>query len=137
MIFCILKSYFIHDYISDRNRGKRSIFLDFKKSEDLKIFKKLASKSDIIIDPYRPGVLEKLGLDPVDLLKSLNERLIICRMTGYGQNSPYNHKAGHDINYLSDSGVLSTFGPKGHPPVFPNNLLVKKIIKKIYYYLLQ
>lgn len=97
--------------------------MDFKKQIHLKAFKQLIQKIDVFIDPYRPGVLEKLGLSPKTLME-LNKSLIICRITGYGQIGPYKNKPGHDLNYLADSGVLSSFGPLNAPPIFPNNLLV-------------
>lgn len=96
-----------------------------KKTNHLAILKKIIEKSDVLIDPYRPGILEKLGIGPEDCFK-INKRLIICRITGYGQNGPYSSLAGHDINYLSYSGMLSTFGEKKGLPGFPNNLLVIK-----------
>ncbi len=97
--------------------------MNFKQKIHIEAFKKLILKTDVLIDPFRPGVLEKLGLDPEALL-AINKRLLICRLSGYGQDGPYREKAGHDINYLAESGILSTFGPKDRPPVFPNNLLV-------------
>ena len=98
--------------------------MNFKQKSHIEAFKHMIPKIDVLIDPLRPGVLEKLGLDPNDLL-SINRRLIICRLSGYGQTGLFHAKAGHDLNYLADSGVLSTFGPKDQPPVFPNNLIVK------------
>ena len=97
--------------------------MNLKKTSHHDIFNKLASKVDVIIDPYRPGVLEKIKLGP-EFLLSINPKLLICRITGYGQEGPNREKPGHDLNYLADSGVLSTFGPKNSVPIFPNNLLV-------------
>lgn len=97
--------------------------MNFKNEFHLKTFKQLIPKIDVLIDPYRPGVLEKLGLSP-KVLMELNKSLIICRNTGYGQTGPFKDRPGHDLNYLADSGVLSTFGPLNSPPIFPNNLLV-------------
>lgn len=87
------------------------------------ILKTLVSGCDVLIDPYRPGVLEKMGLGPEDCFK-INKRIIICRVTGYGQTGPLALKAGHDINYLSYSGALGTFGKSNQVPGFPNNILV-------------
>mmetsp|Transcript_28104 Transcript_28104/g.45253 ORF Transcript_28104/g.45253 Transcript_28104/m.45253 type:complete len:314 (+) Transcript_28104:315-1256(+) len=78
--------------------------------------------ADVLIDPYRPGTLEKLELS-CNTLQKMNPRLIIARLTGYGQNGKYKRMAGHDINYLAMSGILSLMGPKGSPPTFPLNLL--------------
>lgn len=78
-------------------------------------------RADILLDPFRPGVLERLGLGPTELLK-LNPRLIIARLTGYRRDEgPYAKMAGHDINYIALSGVLSMLG--GERPAFPANLL--------------
>uniref|UniRef100_A0A1I8C095 Uncharacterized protein n=1 Tax=Meloidogyne hapla TaxID=6305 RepID=A0A1I8C095_MELHA len=88
-------------------RGKEKILLDFKSSNDLKELKKLCLSSDVLLDPYRPGILEKLGLEPFDLLEK-NPKLIIARLTGYGQTGPMANKAGHDINYVGLSGLLPT-----------------------------
>ena len=68
--------------------------------------KDLCAKADVLIEPYRPGVMEKLGLGP-DTLMGLNPRLIYARLTGFGQSGPLAWRAGHDINYLAISGVLS------------------------------
>ena len=89
-------------------RGKRSISLNLKNPEGAKILKKLCSKSDVIIEPFRSGVMEKLGLGP-KILMSENPRLIYARLTGYGQAGPYAKMAGHDINYLATSGMLSRY----------------------------
>ncbi len=77
---------------------------------------------DILIDPFRPGTLEKLGLNPAELRRS-NARLIIARLTGFRRDGKYAHMAGHDINYLAVSGVLSHLGRKNGPPYPPANLL--------------
>ena len=86
--------------------------------------------SDVLIDPYRPGVLEKMGLSPEECFK-INKRIVICRLTGYGQTGPLAMKAGHDLNYLANSGVVSTFGTKKSVLGFPNNILVQLFLKKI------
>ena len=103
-------------------RGKRSISLNLKNPEGAKILKKLCSKSDVIIEPFRSGVMEKLGLGP-KILMSENPRLIYARLSGYGQAGPYAKMAGHDINYLATSGILSRLGRKNEPPIAPINLL--------------
>jgi len=104
------------------SRGKRSIAINLKTDEGVEVFSRLIVKADVLIDPFRPGVLEKLGFGPNEMLKS-NPRLIIARLTGFGQNGSLSSKAGHDINYLAIAGVLGLFGPNGTPPMFPMNLL--------------
>lgn len=100
-------------------RGKRSICIDLKVAPGIDVFRRLSSTADVLIEPFRPGVMEKLGLGPDILLKD-NSRLIYTRVSGYGQDGPMSKKAGHDINYLSISGLLSMFGranSKPHPPI--------------------
>lgn len=87
------------------------------------MFLALASKCDILIDPFRPGVLEKLGLDPESVLRRSNPRLIVVRLTGFRRDGKYKDMAGHDINYLAVSGALSLLGAKGQPPLPPGNIL--------------
>lgn len=78
---------------------------------------------DVVIDPFRPGVLEKAGLSPEKVLLRLNPRLIIGRMTGFRRDGKYSAMAGHDINYLAVSGVLSLLGRKGEKPHAPGNIV--------------
>ncbi|XP_076654187.1 alpha-methylacyl-CoA racemase [Halictus rubicundus] len=109
--------------IPDRlSHGKRSIALNLKTKEGIKVFKKLSDQSDAIIDPYRPGVMEKMKLGPEDLMKT-NNRLIYARLTGFGQIGPYANMAGHDINYLGLSGLLSLLGRFNEKPTPPINLV--------------
>ncbi|XP_050308547.1 alpha-methylacyl-CoA racemase [Anthonomus grandis grandis] len=103
------------------SNGKRSLCVDLKSPEAITILKKLIQKSDVTLEPYRAGVMEKLGLGPQILMQE-NPRLIYARLTGYGQSGPYSQKGGHDINYLALSGLLSLFGRKGENPIFPVNL---------------
>lgn len=84
--------------------------------------RKLLQSVDVLVDPFRPGVLEGLGLSPNTLLAS-NPRLIIARLTGFRRDGKYANMAGHDINYLAVSGVLSQLGKKGEPPSPPANIL--------------
>jgi alpha-methylacyl-CoA racemase len=88
------------------NRHKRSIALNLKNPEAVVMLKRLLRDSDVLLDPYRPGVLESMGLGPDVLLKD-NPRLIIGRLSGYGQTGDWSKRAGHDINYLAISGALS------------------------------
>lgn len=107
-------------------KDKRSIALNLKDKDQWAVARDLVQNADVVIDPYRPGVLEKLGLGPqvfLDKQKGLNKRLIFARLTGYGQKSAKSHWAGHDLGYLADSGVLDTIGPPGQAPVFPANIL--------------
>ncbi|GAA5883134.1 hypothetical protein JCM3774_005329 [Rhodotorula dairenensis] len=111
-------------------RGKRSLAVSLKAPEGIALLRKLLSpadssntwRADVLIDPFRPGVLERLGLDPKELLER-NPRLIIARLTGFRREGPYSHMAGHDINYLALSGVLAMLGRKGDKPYAPANTL--------------
>lgn len=85
------------------------------------MFKRLCSNADVLIEPFRPGVMERLGLGPKTMLE-LNERLIYARLTGFGQDGDYSKRAGHDINYLAMSGVLSLF-TNNQKPTPPINML--------------
>lgn len=103
-------------------RGKRSIAVDLKHPKGVDVILHLSRQSDVLLEPFRPGVMEKLGLGPKVLMKE-NEKLIYARLTGYGQTGPLADRAGHDINYLGISGVLSMLGTAGQNPTFPVNLL--------------
>ncbi|XP_063433081.1 alpha-methylacyl-CoA racemase-like isoform X2 [Mytilus trossulus] len=103
-------------------RGKQSIAIDLKQKEGLNIVHKMCSKADVLIEPFRPGVMERLGLG-ADKLLADNPRLVYARINGFGQKGAVAKKAGHDINYISMSGLLSYLGKKGEPPLHPVNLL--------------
>lgn len=103
-------------------RRKRSIEVDLKTQDGRQLIKDMVKKVDVVIDPFRPGVLEKLGLAPSTLL-SLNPKLIVARMTGFRRDGKYKDMAGHDINYIAVSGVLSMLGPKDGNPLPALNLL--------------
>lgn len=103
------------------NRSKRSIALNLKSEGGKKAALKLIEGADILIEGFRPGVMEKLGLGPAECHR-VNPGLIFGRMTGWGQDGPLANSAGHDINYLSLSGALAAIGRKGEPPVPPLNL---------------
>ncbi|XP_077989586.1 alpha-methylacyl-CoA racemase-like [Glandiceps talaboti] len=103
-------------------RGKRSIAVDLKSKDGASVVRRLSAKSDVLIEPYRPGVMEKLGLGP-ELLMKENPALVYARLSGFGQSGPYRNIAGHDINYLATSGVLSTIGRYKENPIPPINLL--------------
>ncbi|KAG0302851.1 hypothetical protein BGZ98_007186 [Dissophora globulifera] len=103
-------------------QGKRSIALNLKSPAGIEALVRLCEKADVVIEPFRPGVMERLGLGP-DVLLKRNPRLVYARMTGFGQEGHYAKMAGHDINYLAISGVLSTLGKHDDKPAFPINLL--------------
>lgn len=104
-------------------RRKTSICVNMKSAAGIALIKKMIPHVDVVIDPFRPGVLEKLGLSPEDVLLKLNPRLIIGRMTGFRRDGKYSMMAGHDINYIAVSGVLSLFGRKGEKPYPPGNVV--------------
>jgi alpha-methylacyl-CoA racemase len=104
------------------NRGRRSVALDLKKKEGTEVALKLIEKADALIEGFRPGVMERLGLGP-DLCLARNPRLVFGRMTGWGQDGPLAHAAGHDINYIALTGALHSIGRKGEAPVPPLNLV--------------
>ncbi|KAF2269397.1 CoA-transferase family III [Lojkania enalia] len=104
-------------------RRKTSICVNMKSPAGLALIKKIILHVDVVIDPFRPGVLEKAGLSPEDVLLKLNPRLIIGRMTGFRRDGKYSMMAGHDINYIAVSGVLSMFGRKGEKPYPPGNVI--------------
>ncbi|KAM5374742.1 hypothetical protein ACJZ2D_006386 [Fusarium nematophilum] len=103
-------------------RRKASVQIDLKATDGLSIIKDIIRKVDVVIDPFRPGVLEKHGLGPQELL-SINPGLVIARMTGFRRDGKYSRMAGHDINYIAVSGVLSMLGASDAPPMPPMNLL--------------
>jgi alpha-methylacyl-CoA racemase len=102
------------------HRGKRVVDLDVKK--DPQALLDLVGKADVLLDAFRPGTCERLGIGP-DECTALNPRLIFARITGWGQHGPLAMTAGHDINYLSQTGALSAIGYRDRPPVAPLNLV--------------
>ena len=104
------------------SRGKKSIAVDIRKPEGQEIIKKLIDSADVLIEGFRPGVMEKNNLGP-DALLNINPKLIYGRMTGWGQSGPLANAAGHDINYIALSGVLGAIGKKESPPPPPLNLI--------------
>ncbi|QIG54763.1 CoA transferase [Altererythrobacter sp. BO-6] len=103
-------------------RGRPSVALDVRSPEGRGILLDLAKQADVLIEGFRPGVMERLGLGP-DELTAANERLIYARMSGWGQEGPLAQKAGHDLNYLAMSGGLHPIGPFDGPPTPPLNLV--------------
>lgn len=96
-------------------RNKRSMTLNLKSERGREIFLRLAREADIVLEGFRPGVTERLGIDYRTLAQE-NPRLIYCSISGYGQDGPYRDKVGHDLNYLGYAGVLGVSGPAGGPP---------------------
>ena len=103
-------------------RGRRNIAVDLKSAEGKETVMRLIEQSDAIIEGFRPGVMERLGLGPDEVFKR-NEKIVFGRMTGWGQDGPYAMAAGHDINYISLAGSLAHFRRKGGVPLPPLNLV--------------
>ena len=103
-------------------RGKKSIAVDLKSEKGIELVLKLVESADALIEGFRPGVMERLGLGPEICLQK-NENLIFGRMTGWGQTGPLANAAGHDINYISLAGALGSTGRNGQPPAPPLNLI--------------
>jgi alpha-methylacyl-CoA racemase len=103
-------------------RGRRVVHADLKSADDLAQVRDLVAGADVLVEGFRPGVAERLGLGPDECLEA-NPRLVYARMTGWGQDGPRAHTAGHDLNYLGLTGVLDNLGRAGEPPVPPLNLV--------------
>ena len=103
-------------------RNKKSVVLDLKQEGGRTALMTLIEKADALIDPYRPGVCEKLGFGPDECL-ARNPRLVFARMTGWGQEGPLAQAAGHDLNYIAITGALHAIGRRGERPVVPLNLV--------------
>ena len=103
-------------------RGRRNLVLDLKQDEAKDIVKKLVAESDVLIEPFRPGVMERLGLGPEDCW-AINPKLVYGRMTGWGQTGPLAKTAGHDINYIAVTGALQAMGEADNPPTPPLHLV--------------
>ncbi len=101
-------------------RGREHMALDLKSADGHARMMELLRGADVVIEGFRPGVLERLGLAP-EVMLAANPRLVIGRMTGWGQDGPKAHLAGHDIDYIALSGALSTYGPAGGKPIMPTN----------------
>jgi len=103
-------------------RGKQSVVLNLKDPAGIETLLRMVERADVLIDPFRPGVCEKLGIGP-DICLGRNPKLVFARMTGWGQEGPLAHAAGHDINYISITGALYATGRAGQKPVPPLNLV--------------
>jgi alpha-methylacyl-CoA racemase len=113
---------FIQKKFDILHRNIRSVTIDFKKKEGIEAALKLIDKAEAIIEGFRPGVMEKLGLGP-DICLKRNPKLIFGRMTGWGQEGPLAQAAGHDINYIALTGALHAIGKAGEKPVVPLNIV--------------
>jgi crotonobetainyl-CoA:carnitine CoA-transferase CaiB-like acyl-CoA transferase len=105
-------------FFNDQNRNKRHMSLNLKTKEGLEIFYKLVQKADVIIEGFRPGVVKRLGIDYPSVKKVKND-IIYCSISGYGQTGELTDLAGHDVNYLSRSGILGLLGTRSGPPSIP------------------
>jgi alpha-methylacyl-CoA racemase len=103
-------------------RGRRSLVVDLKHQRGTEVVLRLVEKADALLEGFRPGVAERLGIGP-DACLARNPRLVYGRMTGWGQDGPLRHAAGHDIDYIAVAGALHPIGERGGPPVPPLNLL--------------
>jgi alpha-methylacyl-CoA racemase len=104
------------------NRNKYSVAIDVKSSDGCQTVLRLAAGADALIEGFRPGVMERLGLGP-EVCRQVNPKLVYGRMTGWGQDGPLSQSASHDINYIALTGALSAIGPAGGQPVIPLNLI--------------
>ena len=112
-----------HAAFNALQRNKRSIALNLKEPEALEIFRQLATDADVVVEGFRPGVVNRLGVG-YEQVKKINPRAVYCSVSGYGQTGPYSQMAGHDINYISFAGALGLIGdsPDGKPAI-PLNLI--------------
>lgn len=101
------------------NRNKRGLLLDLKKPEAVAVFLRLAARADVVVESFRPGVVDKLGIGYA-AVAAVNPRIAYCSISGYGQDGPCAHLAGHDLNYLGYAGVLEQIGLEGSDPAIPN-----------------
>jgi len=105
-------------FLTSLYRNKEHVSLDLKTREGLEIFFRLVKKADVLLEGFRPGTTQRLGVD-YEKVKEVNPKIIYCSITGYGQTGPYRDRAGHDANYLGIAGVLDLMGEKGCPPSIP------------------
>jgi len=103
-------------------RGRQSIALNLKNPQALPVIERLVARSDALIEGFRPGVMERLGLGPQALF-ARHPKLVFGRVTGWGQHGPLSQAAGHDLNYIALTGLLNAMGPRNGPPIAPLNLL--------------
>ncbi len=103
-------------------RGRRNVALDLKHADGIETLLSLVERADVVIEGFRPGVMERLGVGP-EVCLARNPKLVFGRMTGWGQEGPYANSAGHDINYIALAGALAHFGRAGGPPTPPLNMV--------------
>lgn len=103
-------------------RNKRSLVLNLREDEARQIFYKLAADADVVLEGFRPGVVKRLGVD-YETLRKINDKIVYCSLSGYGQDGPYVGLVGHDINYISIGGALGMIGWPGAPPAIPMNII--------------
>src|SRR4051812_26943068 len=108
-----------HDLLA---RGRRSVAIDLKAPDGPELVRRLAERADVLLEGFRPGVTERLGIGPAQCL-ARNPRLVYGRMTGWGQEGPLAATAGHDIGYIAVTGALHAIGRAGGPPQVPLNLV--------------
>lgn len=101
------------------NRNKRALRLDLKQSAGVEVFLRLAREADVVVESFRPGVVDKLGVG-YEAVRAINPRIVYCAITGYGQTGPWRDLAGHDVNYVATAGVLDQIGTAGGEPAIPN-----------------
>ena len=106
-------------YFLSLNRNKRSVTLNLRSETGHEIFMSLAKEADVIVEGFRPGVVDRLGIG-YDTVREINPRIVYCAISGYGQDGPYRLRAGHDVNYCSYAGVTDQIGVADGPPVVPN-----------------
>lgn len=111
----------LHDW-EIMSRGRRAVVLDLKSEPGRALARALAAEADVLLEGFRPGVMERMGLGPERLLAA-NPKLVFGRMTGWGQSGPMAKSPGHDIDYIALAGVLAAIGPREGPPVPPLNLV--------------
>ncbi len=104
------------------DRGRRVVGIDLKRAEGVATVLRMVERADALVEAYRPGVAERLGLGP-DECRARNPRLVYGRLTGWGQDGPLAHRAGHDLNYVSLTGVVHAIGPADRPPTPPLQIL--------------
>ena len=119
-VIAIESRQFIADglFFNTLNRNKEHMSLNLKTEEGKQIFFRLIEKADVLLEGFRPGVVDRLGVDYKSVCE-VNPRIIYCAITGYGQNGPYRDRVGHDVNYLSYAGVLNLMGESDRPPSIP------------------
>ena len=103
-------------------RGRKNVAIDLKHPDGVEALLQLVERADALIEGFRPGVMERLGVGP-DVCLERNKKLVFGRMTGWGQDGPYANSAGHDINYIALAGALAHFGRAGEAPVPPLNMV--------------